>query len=435
MPVVAISVDRLNQLLGKPYPMDELVDALEQLGCDVEDTADLGLYRCPACQTPNDRLDHEEAPRRCDFCGMESEEPFPKFAVDRVIRLDLLADRPDLFDAGGLSRALKGYLGHEQGLSTFALREGDVSVNVDAALSREHMYRPFICCAVVEVPPLEHGNLREIMRLQENLHWGIGRDRKLASIGVYDLDTIKPPIRYSTVDPDDFRFNPLGMPGSGMTPRQILEKHPKGAAYAHLMDKYTRYPILVDAAEQVLSMPPIINSDETKCKLGTSRLFIDVTGITRDAVVNALNTLVSALLEVGGEAESVKMSFPDRKEITPDLSPRRITIDYEEAMRWLGLDLPRDDFMQVLRKMRLNVAPAGRAYEVHYPVFRTDIRHEVDLFEDLAIGYGYKNIPMRMIPSMTLGRSRPEEKLSQIARETALGLGFSEILSLNLQSE
>jgi len=435
VPVVAISVDRLNQLLGKPYPMDELVEALEQLGCDVEDTADLGLFRCPACQTPNDRLDHEEAPRRCDFCGMESEEPFPKFAVDRVIRLDLLADRPDLFDAGGLSRALKGYLGHEQGLSTFALREGDVSVDVDAVLSQENTFRPFICCAVVAVPPLEYGSLREIMRLQENLHWGIGRDRKLASIGVYDLDTIKPPIRYSTVDPDDFRFNPLGMPGSGMTPRQILKEHPKGAAYAHLMDKYTRYPILVDAAEQVLSMPPIINSDETKCKLGTSRLFIDVTGITRDAVVNALNTLVSALLEVGGKAESVKMNFPDRKEITPDLSPRRITIDYEEAKRWLGLDLTRDEFMQVLSKMRLNVTPAGRAYEVQYPVFRTDIRHEVDLFEDLAIGYGYKNIPMRMIPSMTLGRSRPEEKISQIARETALGLGFSEILSLNLQSE
>lgn len=36
---------------------------------------------------------------------------------------------------------------------------------------------------------------------------------------------------------------------------------------------------------------------------------------------------------------------------------------------------------------------------------------------------------------MTIGRSRPEEKLSQIVREAAVGLGFTEILSLNLQSE
>jgi len=435
VPLVAVSVERLNKLLGKTYPMDELVDALEQLGCDVEDTADLGLYRCPACQTPNDRLEREEPPRRCDFCGMETQDPFPKFAVDRVIRLDLLADRPDLFDAGGLSRALKGYLGHEQGLSPFTLEEGDVSVDVDAALSLEKTYRPFICCAVVNIPPLDHGTLREIMRLQENLHWGIGRDRKLASIGVYDLDTVNPPIRYTTVDPDDFRFNPLGMPGILMTPRRILVEHPKGAAYAHLMDRYARYPVLIDAAEQVLSMPPIINSDETKCKLGTSRLFIDVTGITRDAVVNSLNTLVSALLEVGGKAESVSMNFPDRQERTPDLSPRKITIDYEEAKRWLGLDLTRKEFVRILGKMRLNVIPSGDAYEVKYPAFRTDIRHEVDLFEDLAIGYGYKNIPMRTIPSMTFGRSRPEENLSRIVRDTALGLGFSEILSLNLLSE
>ena len=110
MPVVSVSVKRLNELLGKQYEMAVLVAALEQLGCDVEDTAKLALYECPTCQAPNDKLIHEEPPKRCDFCGYESEEPFEKYATDPVIRLDLLADRPDLFDVGGLSRALKGYL-------------------------------------------------------------------------------------------------------------------------------------------------------------------------------------------------------------------------------------------------------------------------------------------------------------------------------------
>ena len=60
MPVVAISVKRLNELLQKPYDMDELVQALEQLGCDVEDTAEQSLYHCPACQTPNEKLSRED---------------------------------------------------------------------------------------------------------------------------------------------------------------------------------------------------------------------------------------------------------------------------------------------------------------------------------------------------------------------------------------
>ncbi|MBN1352314.1 phenylalanine--tRNA ligase subunit beta [candidate division KSB1 bacterium] len=434
MPVVAISVNRLNGLLGKKYEMCMLVDALEQLGCDVEDTAMLALYRCHACQAPNEKLEQEDAPKRCDFCGFESDEPFEKFASDPVIRLDLLADRPDLFDVGGLSRALKGYMGLEQGLSQITVTDGSVTVDVDAAMSNEDTFRPFIVCAVVQMPPLDHNSLRDVMRLQENLHWGIGRDRKLSSIGVYDLDTIKPPIRYSTVDPGKFKFCPLGMPGKRMTAKQIIEEHPKGVAYAHLMETYKRYPILVDSDHQVLSMPPIINSEETKCKIGTSRLFIDVTGITKDAVVNSLNTIVSALIELGGDVETVRMNFPEQEQYTPDLNPRKIIIEYEAAKRWLGLDFSRDEFVNYLRKMRLNVEPQGNVYEVSYPAFRTDIRHEVDVFEDIAIGYGYQNIPAKLVSSMTIGSARAEEKISQIARDAMIGLGFTEIMTLLLQS-
>lgn len=434
MPVVAVSVKRLNKLLARQYAMDDLVHALEQLGNDVEDTAELGMFRCPACATPNDKLSHEDPPKRCDFCGHESEQPFDQYGTDKVIRLDLLADRPDLFDTGGLARALKGFLGLEKGLTEFPVRPGPIEVEVDPIMAQPGTFRPYIVCALVKMPPLDEDALREIMRLQENLHWGIGRDRKLASIGVYDMDTLTPPIRYSVVDPDKFQFCPLGKPGQLMTPAQILSDHPKGQAYADLMDEYERYPILIDANDLVLAMPPIINSDETKCRIGSTRLFLDVTGLSYDATVNSLNTLVCALIEIGGEVESVKMNHSDGSVVTPDLTPRRIELDFTAARRWLGLDFSREEFMEYLRKMRLNVKPKGDVYEVSYPAFRTDIRHEVDVFEDLAIGYGYENISPRLVKSLTIGKSRLEERLSQIVRETMTGLGFSEIMSLNLQS-
>ena len=434
MPVVAVSVIRLNDLLNKQYKMNILMDGVEQLGCDVEDTAELGLFQCPACQTPNDRLEHEEPPKRCDYCGYESEEPFEKYATDKVIRIDLLADRPDLFDTGGLSRALKGYLKLEKGLSEFTVKEGNVEVNVDPVLSQKETFRPYIACAVITMPPLDQASLREIMRLQENLHWGIGRDRKLSSIGVYDMGSLTPPIKYTTVDPIKFKFCPLGMPGVQMTPQKILEEHPKGVAYAHLMANYKRYPILMDSNNLVLAMPPIINSDETKCKINSSRLFVDVTGITHDAVINSLNTLVSALIALGGEVEPVKMNYPAGPKATPDLSPKKISIKFEAARSWLGLDFSKQEFMGYLQKMRLNVEPKKDIYEVSYPAFRSDIRHEVDLYEDLAIGYGFKNIQTKLVPSLTIGEARKEEELSQIVREAMTSLGFTEIMSLHLQS-
>jgi len=434
VPIVAISAARLNQLLGKEFEMETLVHGMQQLGCDVEDTATMALYKCPACNTPNEKLDREEPPKRCEFCGHESETPLEKFDTDEVIRLDLLADRPDLFDPGGLSRALKGYLGLEEGLSEFQVDKSEVVVNVDPVMSEKETFRPYIVCAVVDMPPLDQTSLREVMRLQEHLHWGIGRDRKLASIGVYDLDTIEGPITYSVVDPDNFQFCPLGMPGVQMTPNEILEKHPKGVGYAHLLEPYKKYPILKDANGQVLSMPPIINSDETKCKIGSSRLFIDVTGISRDAVVNSLNTLVSALIEMGGKAQTVTMNEPDGAKQMPELQPRHIDISYEAAKKWLGLPFTREEFMGYLRKMRLNVEPNGDLYRVSYPAFRTDIRHEVDVFEDLAIGFGYENIEPALIPTLTIGEARPEEKISALVRDAMIGLGFTEIMSLLLQS-
>jgi phenylalanyl-tRNA synthetase beta chain len=56
----------------------------------------------------------------------------------------------------------------------------------------------------------------------------------------------------------------------------------------------------------------------------------------------------------------------------------------------------------------------------------------VDLFEDVAIGYGYANIEPRLVRSMTVGTPRPEESLSDRVRQVLLGFGYSEIMSLPL---
>ncbi len=239
--------------------------------------------------------------KACGFCGFESETPFKPAGSKQVMRLDLLADRPDLFDVGGLARALRGTLGIESGLPKYDGEavgpHGRRSTNRSPTKSS---YRPFIACAVMTLPPVDETSLIAIMKLQENLHWGVGRDRKLASIGVYDLATISGDITYRTIDPDKEPFVPLGMPGKKMTGRQILESHPKGMAYAELLAEHKRYPVLVDAKGQVLSMPPIINSEETKLKQGTTRVFIDVTGISQAAVTKSLDTLVCSLAEIGG---------------------------------------------------------------------------------------------------------------------------------------
>ncbi|MEX2092650.1 MAG: phenylalanine--tRNA ligase subunit beta [Pirellulales bacterium] len=443
MPIVSIDLAWLNRLLGKPYPTETLRESLEQIGCDVEDVVEIGLSRCPQCGSLVENPLGQDEVNACNFCGCESETAFKPAGKQQAMRLDLLADRPDLFDVGGLARALRGTLGIESGLPKYETKPSGLTVTVDKSLGDKSSYRPFIACAVMTLPPVDETSLIAIMKLQENLHWGVGRDRKLSSIGVYDMATISGDVAYRTIDPDKEPFVPLGMPGKKMSGRQILETHPKGVAYAELLASLKRYPVLVDAKGQVLSMPPIINSDETKLKKGTTRVFIDVTGISQAAVTKSLDTLVCSLAEIGGKVETVTIVDADgTKRTTPDLKPRSTEIDLAEAKRWLGLPLDDKSLTESLRKMRFDVKQGVGSKEqgvgkftVSYPAYRTDIRHMVDLFEDVAIGYGYGNIEPRLVRSMTVGTPRPEEVLSDRVRQILIGLGYSEIMSLPLTTE
>ncbi|HEY4235436.1 MAG TPA: phenylalanine--tRNA ligase subunit beta [Lacipirellulaceae bacterium] len=444
MPIVNIDLAWLNKLLGKPFPTETLRESLEQIGCDVEDVVEIERSRCPQCGALVEHPLGQDEVKACNICGYEGEAPFKAAGAQQVMRLDLLADRPDLFDVGGLARALRGTLGIESGLPKYATKPSGVAVNVDPSVEDKTSYRPFIACAVMTLPPVDETSLIAIMKLQENLHWGVGRDRKLASIGVYDLATITGPITYRTMDPDKEPFVPLGMPGKKMSGRQILESHPKGMAYAELLADHKRYPVLLDSKNLVLSMPPIINSDETKLKKGTTRVFIDVTGISQAAVTKSLDTLVCSMAEIGGTIETVAIAdAAGNKRTTPDLTPRSKDIGLAEAKRWLGLPLDEKALADSLRKMRFdvvrgtkdNVSTLPAPWSVLYPAYRTDIRHMVDLFEDVAIGYGYANIEPRLVRSMTVGTPRPEETLSNRVRQILIGLGFSEIMSLPLTTE
>jgi phenylalanyl-tRNA synthetase beta chain len=150
--------------------------------------------------------------------------------------------------------------------------------------------------------------------------------------------------------------------------------------------------------------------------------------------------LVCSLVELGGRVESVRLEGGEGPAVgvTPDLEPRSMDIEIERARRWLGLPLDATSLTAALERMRLAVAPVegqpGR-FRVTYPSFRSDVRHMVDLFEDLAIGFGYEHIQPALVPSMTAGSPRPAEVVSGLARTALLGLGFSEVMSLPMTTE
>ncbi len=355
--------------------------------------------------------------------------------VERVetdhVDIEFFPSRPDLYSVEGAARAMRGFLGIEKGLCEYEVKPYSVEIYKDAAIDE---VRPVLGCAVVRGMQFTSSSIKSLMDLQEDLHWAIGRNRKKVSIGVHDMAHIEPPFKYQAVDPD-FRFVPLDFT-EPLSMREILEKHPKGVRFAHLVDGLSKYPLITDANGNVLSFPPIINGTLTRVHEGTTDLFIDVTGLS-DAVYTALIIVTSALAERGGHVEFVRIINADGTEnMTPDMFPEVRKLTSEEVLYLSGIELSPKDIAELLESMRFGakVLEDGTV-EVQVPGYRADILDNSDLIEDIAIAYGYKNIKPILPMNATIGTQHPLLLERGHVRNIMVGLGYSEVMPFTLTSE
>ena len=105
----------------------------------MEDVVDIERSRCPQCGSLVEHPLGQEEVKACTLCGHESETPFKTVGSQQVMRLDLLADRPDLFDVGGLARALRGTLGIESGLPRYETKSSGLLVTVDKSVTEDRV--------------------------------------------------------------------------------------------------------------------------------------------------------------------------------------------------------------------------------------------------------------------------------------------------------
>ncbi len=453
MPIIDMPVELLMSRINRGaaaahITADELVKRLPHMGCAVEGFAQTRQYACRSCDKAFDRTEAQGPPLHCTHCGADFRAAPDKLldrGPNRVVRLEMLAVRPDLFDAGGMSRFVRGYLGVQTGLTRYAVAEPKFTVKVDPKLSLDFSLRPHIACAVLRNVQLGHDAIKLLMNLQEDLHWALGRNRKLASIGVYDLDTLRgTTIRYDAVRPDSLRFTPLGGSlddeSAWMTPADILQKHKTGIEFAHLLKGMSSYPLLRDEVGTVLSMPPIINSEATRVTMRSRQLFIDVTGLSRRSVDRALNILVTSLAEILPEAriEGVVIDAPDGRRTTPDLAPAPLRLGVKPTADTIGVDLTAASLRELLERMGhavTGVSAGADELDVLVPAYRNDVMHPVDLIEDAAIALGYDRLTPRLVQTATLGLPRAIEEQSAVVRRIMTGLGFHQVMTLTLSDE
>jgi phenylalanyl-tRNA synthetase beta chain len=327
--------------------------------------------------------------------------------------VEIFPNRPDLLSFQGFSRALGAFMGISPGLKQYKAKQAGYKVIIDKSVAK---VRPYTACAIVKGIRFDEARLLEVIQLQEKLHLSFGRNRKRVAIGIYPLEKLRLPIRYLAKRPDEICFVPLDAKRE-MTGSQILSLHPKGKEYAHLLEGAALYPVFVDANDNILSMPPIINSELTgKLTEATHEAFIECSGHDFRVLSQALNLIVTALADMGGTIYSMELQYPDRKLVTPELSTGKLRVQQGYIEGLIGCRLKNPG--QLLGRMGLRLkSQANGKLDVEIPCYRTDILHPVEIVEDLAIAYGYDNIKAELPDIANPGaESRFEEFRRTVAR-------------------
>ncbi len=328
---------------------------------------------------------------------------------------------PYLWSVEGLARLFRGLLGKQKGIPMLKLEKAKDKVIYDKRLSK---IRPHIACFKAYGKKIDDYLLKQLIQLQEKLAENFGRKRQKISIGVYPLKAITFPVSCKAASPTEL-FTPLDFHQS-MSLRQALEKHPKGKEYGHLIRHESVYPVFVDAKKEIMSLIPIINSEQTgKVKPGDDSIFFDTTGTDEESVQLVANIFAYALSERGFKIEPCIIEYSGKKVVTPTLHTKTIKLNEKNVDKLLGLQLKSNEIKDALMRTGYNY----NSGTVTIPSYRNDIMGEVDIIEDIGIAHGYENFKPLPLTSYTRGSTSAMQQKIDTQRVFWIGLGYQEIMS------
>jgi phenylalanyl-tRNA synthetase beta chain len=427
MPTVAVERDALFQILEKTYTEEEFDQLCFDIGVELDEV------------TSEQQMARKEK-------GAEAATGEKEIILYKI---DVPANRYDLLCLEGISRAFRVFLGMDP-VPVYKCVEpkSRLVMNVEASTNQ---IRPFVVSAVLRGLTLDHLSYNSFLDLQDKLHFNICRRRSLVAIGTHDLDTLTPPFRYRAMAPKDIKFVPL-MQEKEYTADKLMEYYLNDPAgknlkpYVPLIYDSPVYPVIMDAKDTVCSLPPIINGSHSKISPETKNCLIECTATDLTKAEIVLNTIVCMFSQYCKDkftVEPVDVVYEKDqgagKKWEIDLTDRDAEAKVADVWSVIGItnkELTPEAMCTSCNKLQLTSTydKASEMLRVKVPPTRTDILHPIDVIEDIAIAFGFDNIPKQMPSTNTVGKQQPVNQLADLLRDELARAGYLECLSLGLAS-
>jgi phenylalanyl-tRNA synthetase beta chain len=115
------------------------------------------------------------------------------------------------------------------------------------------------------------------------------------------------------------------------------------------------------------------------------------------------------------------------------LAPRSVRLRWPAVRRLLGVEVPLEEGIVILRSLGFDVDRTTAVLQVGVPSYRRDVEREEDLIEDVARHYGYDKIPETLPVEVTAAGTRPPAPVAEeAARGALIRAGLTEVLSISL---
>ncbi|XP_018333706.1 leucine-rich repeat-containing protein 47-like [Agrilus planipennis] len=153
--------------------------------------------------------------------------------------------------------------------------------------------RAHIIACIVRNIEFTEDLFRKFIQLQTKLHDSVCDKRNSATIATHDLKKLPPgSLKYTVKTPEELQIKPLNrtviMTGKELFSKlqaeaDALRKEKKRNTYSgihkflYLLEGRKKYPCFLNATGEVISFPPITNSDISKMTLDTKDLLLEVT--------------------------------------------------------------------------------------------------------------------------------------------------------------
>ncbi|MDR3666233.1 MAG: phenylalanine--tRNA ligase subunit beta [Ignavibacteriaceae bacterium] len=117
------------------------------------------------------------------------------------------------------------------------------------------------------------------------------------------------------------------------------------------------------------------------------------------------------------------------------IKDKLITLRISRIEKILGYNVPKESIHQILQRLGIKIQnQSSSELQLSVPPFRPDLEREIDIIEEIARIYGYDNIPTVEKIYSTLAKKYDESAFLDNLKNTAVSLGFYEMINNPLQS-